>query len=169
MNIDNANKNVIDFYKDLKPIVDEVVSKNARPIDEIIKKIKKDLTTLTNKELQDYMLQLSIETYYFATIKDSSILRQECATVLLKEGQANSFNGADGTQSYRNNQAIIQNLDKQAVNVLYNAVVNCMKSKLDEAHRIVNVLSSVLISKNAEAKLKGVQSDDIYDNTSSEN
>lgn len=165
MNIDKANKETIEFYKNLKPIVDEVVSKNARPIDELVKKIKKNLTTLTNKEIQDYMLQLSIETYYFATIKDSSILRQECSIALLKEGQANTYNGSEGTQSYRNNQAIIQNVDKQAVNILYNAVVNCMKSKLDESHRIVNVLSSVLISKNAEAKLKGVRDDDLHGDT----
>ena len=28
-----------------------------------------------------------------------------------------------------------------------------MKTKLDEAHRMVNVLNSILISRNAEAKL----------------
>ena len=31
-----------------------------------------------------------------------------------------------------------------------------MKSKLDETHRMINVLSNILISKNAENKLKGV-------------
>jgi hypothetical protein len=160
MNIDNANSQLVDMYTQLRPIVEDVVNKNAKPIDDIIKKIKKNLTTLTNKELQDYMLQLSIETYYFSHIKDMSILKQECAMALLKEGQANSFNSSDGTQSYRNNQATIENVDKQAVNILYNAVANSMKSKLDEAHRIVNVLSGTLISKNAEAKLKGVKEED---------
>jgi hypothetical protein len=51
-------------------------------------------------------------------------------------------------------------MDKQVVVMLQNAVANCMKSKLDEAHRMVNVLSNVLISKNAENKLKGVKDDE---------
>lgn len=160
IDIKEANNQLTETYKQLKPIVDSVVDKNAKSIDDIIKKIRKDLTTLTNKELHEYMLQLSIETYYFATIKDASILKQECALALLKGGQANSYNMSDGTQSYRNNQAVIENLDKQTVNILYNAVSNCMKSKLDEAHRVVNVLSNVLISKNAEAKLKGLKDDE---------
>ena len=46
--------------------------------------------------------------------------------------------------------------------MIQNAIANCMKSKLDEAHRIVNVLSNVLISKNAENKLKGVRDDEGY-------
>ena len=152
--IKNAKEKVLDVYKQLQPIVDGVVSKNAKDIDNLIKKIKTNLTTLTNKELQEFMLQLSVETYYFATIKDSAILKQECATALLNEGIANVFNSTAGTQMVRTNQATMDNLDKQTVKILYNAVANNMKSKLDEAHRMINVLSSVLISKNAEAKLQ---------------
>lgn len=65
MDITQAKKEVSDVYKSLNPIVKDVVGKHAKEIDNIIAKIKKDLTTLTNKELQDYMLQLSIETYYY--------------------------------------------------------------------------------------------------------
>ena len=54
--------------------------------------------------------------------------------------------------------------------MLQNAVANNLKSKLDEAHRIINVLSNVLISKNAENKLKGVGNagTDLYDHSVSE-
>lgn len=168
MDIKQANKELTETYNQLKPIVESVVSKQSKEIDTIISKIKKNISDLTNKELQDFMLQLSIETYYFSHIKDMSILKQECAVALMKESQANVFNETIGTQSVRNNQAIIDTLDKQAVNMLYNAVANNMKSKLDEAHRMVNVLSNVLISKNAEAKLKGA-GNDIYDNNDSKN
>lgn len=166
VDIKEANNQLTDVYNQLKPIITSVVEKNAKPIDDLIKKIKKELTVLTNKELEQYMLQLSIETYYFATVKDSAILKQECANALLKEGQANVFNSTLGTQAVRSNQAVMDTLDKQTVNILYNAVSNNMRSKLDEAHRIVNVLSSVLISKNAEAKLKGVRDDENLPNNS---
>lgn len=165
MNIDikDANMDVRETYKQLRPIVDDIVDKQAKEINNIINKIKKNLSTLNNKELQDLMLQLSVETYYFSHIKDMSILKQECALALLKSSQAEVFNSTAGTQQVRTNQATVDSLDKAIVNVLYNAVANNMKSKLDEAHRMVNVLSNVLISKNAEAKLKGVKDDGTYE------
>lgn len=167
IDIKDASNNVTEMYNQLKPIVDSVVAKNAKNIDDIIKKIRKDLSSLTNSDLQNYMLQLSIETYYFSQIKDMSALKQECALALLNESKADVYNSSEGTQGYRSNQAIIQTLDKQAVNLLYTAVSSNMKSKLDEAHRMVNILSNVLISKNAEAKLKGVR-DDLHNYDDSE-
>ncbi len=165
INLDRAHKEVNDMYKQLTPMVDTVVEKNSKEVDAIFKKIKANLNNLTNKELQDYMLQLTVEAYYLTNVKDSSTLKQECALTLLKEGQANVFNCTQGTQNARNNQAIIDNLDRQVVNVLYNAVTNRFKSKLDEIHRMINVLSNVLISKNAEAKLRGgSKEDDTYNN-----
>ena len=77
--VNEAKKEVSEIYNALKPIVKETVDRNTKDIDAIIAKIKNNLTTLTNKELQDYMLQLSIELYYFSERKDMSLLMQECA------------------------------------------------------------------------------------------
>lgn len=167
VSIDAARREVQDTYKSLKPIVKEVVDKHSKEIDAIIAKIKKNLTVLTNKELQDYMLQLSIEAYYFAELKDMSILMQECAIAVSKGAQADIFNSTAGTQAVRSNQATIASLDKQVVAILQSAVANCMKTKLDETHRVVNILSNILISKNAENKLKGVGNGDLHSNGSS--
>jgi len=170
MEIKEAKRQVSETYELVKPIVKETVAKNTKDLDNIIDKIKKNLTTLTNKELQDYMLQLSIETYYFAERKDMSVLMQECAINLYKGAQAESYNRTEGTQAFRNNMSIVDSMDKQTVAMIQSAIANCMKSKLDEAHRIVNVLSNVLISKNAEAKLKGVKDEsDSYNNSVSDN
>ena len=51
--------------------------------------------------------------------------------------------------------------------MLQSAVANCMKSKLDETHRMINTLSGVLISRNAENKLKGAggNGQDLHDNS----
>ena len=157
--VNSAKKEVSEIYNSLRPIVKETVDRNTKEIDAIIGKIKKNLTTLTNKELQDYMLQLSIELYYFSERKDMSLLMQECAIAVSKGAQADIFNGTAGTQAVRSNQAVIESMDKQVVAMIQSAVANNMKSKLDEAHRIVNILSNVLISKNAENKLKGVRED----------
>ena len=86
--VNEAKKEVSEIYNALKPIVKETVDRNTKDIDAIIAKIKNNLTTLTNKELQDYMLQLSIELYYFSERKDMSLLMQECAIAVSKGAQA---------------------------------------------------------------------------------
>lgn len=169
--VNESKHEVKEIFNSLKPIVKETVDRNTKEIDTIIDKIKKNLTTLTNKELQDYMLQLSIELYYFSERKDMSLLMQECAIAVSKVAQADIFNSTAGTQAVRSNQSVIESMDKQVVVMIQSAVANSMKSKLDEAHRIVNILSNVLISKNAENKLKGVREDgeNLYRDGVSEN
>lgn len=162
INIDKARKEVIDMGKQLQPMVDDVVNKYTKDVDAVFNDIKKNLTTLTNKEIRDYMIRLSAECYDLTEIKDSSTLKQECSLALLKESQANVFNGTVGTQSARSNQSIVDTVDKQVVNILYNAISNRFKSKIDEVHRMISVLSNVLISKNAEAKLRGGVTDDTH-------
>ena len=66
-----AKKEVSEVYNSLKPIVKETMDRNTKEIDSIIAKIKQNLTTLTNKELQDFMLQLSIELYYFSETRSN--------------------------------------------------------------------------------------------------
>lgn len=168
--VNSAKKEVSEVYNLIKPIVKETIAKNTKEIDGVIKKIRDNLTTLTNKELQDYMLQLSIELYDFTERKDMSVLMQDCAIAVSKGAQADIFNSTAGTQIVRSNQAIVESMDKQVVVMIQSAVANGMKSKVDEAHRIVNILSNVLISKNAENKLKGVREngDNLYRNNGSE-
>lgn len=155
IDIKSAKKEVQEVYAYLKPMVKDVVSKHSKEIDNIIDKVKKNATTMDNRELQNYMLQLQIEAYYFAEGKDLSVLMQECALAVSKEKQADIFNSTAGTQAVRSNQAIIESMDKQTVVLIQNAVANSMKSKLDETHRMISVLSNILISRNAENKLKG--------------
>lgn len=156
----NAKQEANELYKNLKPIIDGVVKKHAKDIDAIISNINKHLTTMTNKELQEAILQLSIENYYFAESKDKSMLMRECSLALLKEKQADTFNSTEGTQAVRTNQSIIDSKDRQIVLMLQDSVATHLKTKLDESHRIVDSLKSVLISRNMENKLKGESSNE---------
>ena len=46
--------------------VDNIVEKHSRSLDAIINKMKKNMATMTVKELNDTSLELAIETFYFA-------------------------------------------------------------------------------------------------------
>lgn len=150
--IEQAKKDVNDLFKNLSPLIIEIVDKYSKELDRIFNKLT-NAKALSNEDLREYMLALSVESYLFGMSKDASLLKQECAVTLMKEGQAQVYNATDGTQAVRNNQAIIDTTDKQVVNLIYSGVANMMKTKLDEAHRMVNVLNSILISRNAEAKM----------------
>ena len=56
VDIKSANGQVTELYNQLKPIINSIVDKNAKSLDDIIKKVKNNLTTLTNKEIQDIIL-----------------------------------------------------------------------------------------------------------------
>lgn len=152
MAIENAKREVNDLFKDISPMVLEITDRYSKELDSLINKIA-DAKTLTNDELRDYILRLSIESYMFGMSKEASILKQECAETLMKEKVAQEFNLSSGSVAVRNNISTINTTDKQVVNLLYGAVANMMKTKLDEAHRLINALNSILISRNAEAKL----------------
>ena len=152
IDIEKARQEVNDMYRELSPMVEDIVNKYALNINNLVNKISK-AQFLTNDELRDFMLSLSVEAYNFSMSKDSSILKQDCAITIMKEAQAKEYNNTEGTQVIRNNASIINTSDSQVVNLLYSSVANLMKTKLDEAHRMINTLNSILISRNAEAKL----------------
>lgn len=151
-NIEQAKNEVESVFSDLSPIVLEIVNKYSRESDRLISKLS-SANSFTNAELREYILALSIESYMFGISKDASILKQECATTLLKEKQADIYNQTTGTQAVRQNQSIIDSIDQQVVSMLYSAVANSLKTKQDEIHRVVAALQGILISRNAEAKL----------------
>lgn len=154
VNVNDARKEVRRLYKELSPIVTETVRKNCKDVDSIIEKIRKNLENLDNSEIQTYMLQLSVECYYLSERKEKANIMQDIAVALNKSSYAEAYNSYDGTQGAKANQAIIDTVDKEVVKMLQTRVSDSLKGKLDEAHRMCNTLSNVLISRNAENKLK---------------
>lgn len=152
MDINTSKQEVETMFKDLSPIVIEIVDKYSKEADNIINRLS-NAKAFTNQELRDAILALSIESYFFGQSKDASVLKQECAATLLKEKQAIVYNNTVGTQLVRQNQSILDSSEQQVVSMLYSAVANSLKTKQDEIHRICAALQGILISRNAEAKL----------------
>lgn len=155
-NLDEATKAVDDIYDQLAPMATSIMSSFSKNLDAMIDQINA-MPTLTNEEIRLYMLKLSIESYIFAGNKDTASLKSACAKALLQEKQAILFNEAEGTVNARTNIATINSSDNQIVNILYNTVTDLMKTKLDETHRMINALSNILISRQADAKIEASQ------------
>ena len=153
MEIEQARKECQHVFLQLKPLAKEAVSKYSGPIDDIVKKMSK-LDYMSDEEIRQTMMKLSIECYFFGNYTAESALMSDCASVLYKEKNAREYSTASGTQAEKNSVATINSMDKQAVSSLYKMVKDLMGIKLDEAHRLINTLNSVLISRSAEKKIK---------------
>lgn len=150
--IDQAKLEADELTAQLAEVVGSITKAQTTTLDELIHKLSKGIDTFSNNDLRDIMARISVETYYIGIAKEQSSLKDACATALYKEGLAKSYNLTSGAVEAKKQQAVLDTVDKQAVSILYTTVSGLLKTKIDEAHRIVSVINSVLISRASEAK-----------------
>ena len=153
--IDQANNDVNEIYFQLSDAAKETIGEIVKPIDDIVKELSKGINLFSNTELWDFQLRLGIESYKLANIKEQSSLKEACAEALYKEGLAKSYAEATGAAETKKQASILASIEKQAVFMLYTSISGILKAKLDEAHRLVNIIQNIQISRAAEAKLNG--------------
>ena len=153
--IDQANNDVNEIYFQLSEAAKETISEIVKPIDNIVKELSKGINLFSNTELWDFQLRLGIESYKLANIKEQSSLKEACAEALYKESLAKSYAEATGAAETKKQASILASIEKQAVFMLYTSISGILKAKLDEAHRLVNIIQNIQISRAAEAKLNG--------------
>ena len=153
--IDQANNDVNEIYFQLSDATKETIGEIVKPIDDIVKELSKGINLFSNTELWDFQLRLGIESYKLANIKEQSSLKEACAEALYKEGLAKAYAEATGAAETKKQASILASIEKQAVSMLYSSISGILKAKLDEAHRLVNIIQNIQISRAAEAKLNG--------------
>lgn len=147
-----AQDQLDNVYKQLRDVAKDVVRKYTKTLDGYVKKVN-EIETLTDGEIRVIMAKISYEAYSLAETREYSALKSEIATTLQKESFATEYMRADGTISDKSNIALLNTTKETAVDILYKNISKLMLVKLDEAHRVVNTLNSILISRSAEAKL----------------
>ncbi len=152
INLDNAYAETDEVVNSLGEVVGSITRDITAELDNQIAKLKKGVDTFSNGDLREIMACISVETYYVGIAKEQSSLRDACATALYKEGMAKAFAVAPGAVESKKQQAVTSTMDKQAVSILYTTVTNLLKTKIDEAHRIVSVINGILMSRASDAK-----------------
>lgn len=139
-------------YKDLNTVANEITNDFFEPINKIISDLN-DINSLDNDSIRNYMIRLSLAGYSLGEVKEKSAFKAELSEAIRKETFARNYAQAEGTSSSKDNTATLQSSSEIVTEALYNLVANLFKTKLDEVHRIISVLQSVLVSRNMEAKL----------------
>ena len=149
-------------YNELVAVANGIIERCTLKLDEVVSTIYSGTEGISNEAVRQAMLNLSLLSYSFSEIKEKAAMKAECAEVLRKEKYAKQFNNADGSVASRENTATLNVSEEILVETIYNMVASVLKVKLDEAHRVVDTLKSVLTSRLAEAKLASV-SDAVQD------
>ena len=146
-------------YDELIDVANDIAKEVVGDLDDMMASAYNDVEKLSNEAIRDLMLKLSLRSYSFAEIKERSAFKSELSETLRKEAYAKNFNSAEGTVAVRENTAVLNSSSEILANQIYELVADIFKSKLDETHRIVAALTSVLMSRMSEAKLTTVNAE----------
>lgn len=139
-------------YKDVIVIANSVTDKYFKETDDIVKELYENVETLSDEDVRQAILKLSLKSYTYGEIKERASFKSELAETMQKVAYSEKFNSAEGTVAVRENTSIIETADSIVTSHIYDYVALVFKTKLDEIHRCVDSLKSVLISRQAEAK-----------------
>lgn len=140
-------------YDELVHIANDIARSVVGDLDVMMDSAYADVERLSNDAIRDLMLRLSLRSYSFSEVKEKAAFKATLGETLRKEAYANNFNSAEGTVAVRENKAILESSNEILAEEIYNLVAAIFKSKIDEIHRIVNTLQTVLMSRMSEAKL----------------
>ena len=152
-NLNEALDNLEMTYGQVADIADAMLKEILSPVTNLINVIGEDINSLSVDQLKEYMWKLQYKAYSLSEIKEKSLLKAELAEALQKEKFAMKFNEADGAAAVKNNIALIQTSEEIVVQALYESISSQLKTKVDQLHRMVDAIKSILVTRMQEAKL----------------
>lgn len=151
-NLKEALDNVDMLYEQLIDIANDMVKSYSKDMDTLISTASENIGTFTNSALQDLMLRISLMSFTFGEIKEKALSKAACAEYLRKERYAEAFIAAEGAIAVKENNATLNISDAIISEAIHDLVASLFKTKLDEAHRIVDTIKSVLMTRMQEQK-----------------
>jgi hypothetical protein len=152
-----ALDNVELAYNEIIDIANDSVAELTGDLDDLINRVYNNIERLTNDDIRDTLLRLSLRAFSFSAIKDKAAFKATLAESLRKEAYAKSYSTLGGTISSRDAQATLSISNEIVVEHLYNLTAALFKTKLDQVHRCVDTLKTVLMSRLSEAKLCNIE------------
>lgn len=160
MNIDlqNALDATQTTYEYLVGIANRITKDYVDEVDALVKEAYDNVDNLNNEAIRNLIMRISLKAFALGDVKEKSGLKAACAEALRKEAYAKAFNGADGSVAAKDNTATLNTSEQILTGKIYEVVAAMLKTKLDECHRVVAALTTVLTSRMAEAKtMTGLQ------------
>ena len=145
--------NVEMTYSQVAEIAGSILEDILKPVDNIINVMGDDINSLSLDQLKDYMWKLQHKAYTLSEVKEKSLLKAELAEMIQKEKSANSYMQAEGTNEAKKSVALLESSEETVVQALYENISNQLKTKVDQIHRLVDCLKSIIMTRMQELKL----------------
>lgn len=163
--LDDALNKVEVTYTELVQIANEMLASIIDPINNMINDLNSKINNLSIDQLRDYILRIQLKAFEISEIKEKSAMKAELAEAIQKEQFAISFNGSEGSAAAKDKLALVATSSETVVETLYNLIANLLKTKLDQLHRLVDALKSILMSRMQETKFMNIGADNTIPNT----
>jgi hypothetical protein len=156
--LENALTNVETTYSELVEIANSMLKPMFDPINQLVSTINSTVNALSIEHIRDYILQLQLKAFEISETKEKAALKAELAETLQKEKYAVSFNSLEGSAAVKDKLALVEASSEAVSETLYNLIANLLKTKLDQLHRLVDALKSILMSRMQETKFMSLGS-----------
>lgn len=139
-------------YHTLVEIAESMYRPVFEPVDTLINSIRDRGNNLSIDQLRDYLLKLQLEAYRLSEIKENAQMRADLSEAKEKDKYAIIFNSLEGSAASKDKiaQAAISN--EVVATTLNTLCAAQFKTKVDQLHRMVAVLTSNLMSRMQETK-----------------
>lgn len=151
--LQEALDNIEVSYQELMKIANDIMNPITKELSEVIEYAQDNVDTLSIEQIRKLILDLSLKSFKFGDIKEKSLLKSRCAEILKAEAYAREFSITEGSVEAKKNLATLNISSQVVTEALYDLISSLFKTKLDETHRCVDALKSVLMSRMAEQKL----------------
>jgi hypothetical protein len=156
--LETALNNVETTYGELVDIANGMLNPMFDPINAIIAQVNASVNAMSIDQIRDYILTIQLKAFEISEIKEKAALKAELAETLQKEKFAISFNGLEGSAAAKDKLALVETSAEIVTEALYNLVANLLRTKLDQLHRLVDALKSILMSRMQETKFMNMGS-----------
>jgi len=143
-------------YKDLVEIANGMLDPMFAPINDLVSRISANVNALPIDQIRNYILELQLKAFEISEIKEKATLKADLAEAIQREQFAISFNGMDGSAAVKDKLALVATSSEVLAETLYNLIANLLKTKIDQVHRLVDAMKSVLMSRMQETKFMNV-------------
>lgn len=154
--LEEALNRVDETYFDIVDIANNAVKPITAEADNLVSTINLTINSLSIDQIRDYILQLQLKAFELSEIKEKAALKAELAEALQKEKYAASFNALEGSAAVKDKLATVENAPEVVSEALYNLIANLFKTKLDQLHRLIDALKSILMSRMQETKFMNI-------------
>ena len=156
--LETALNNVEQNYGELVEIANDILEPVLQKANSLITNISNTGYNMSVDQIRDSMLGLQLCASNLSDIREKAAMKADLAVSLQKERYAIEFNSMDGSAAVKDKLALVAVSPEIASQTLYSLVSSIIKAKVDQLHRLVDVLKSILMSRMQETKFMNIGS-----------